>query len=86
MKYRITLDIKNPLESEDHKLHVQAKHEYMDECSLIFLEEIFLTILRSCKKADKKAFYDAMSRFVVDDYESAKSYVESLEKERRHEN
>lgn len=85
MKYRITLDIKNPLESDDHKLHVQAKHEYMDECSLIFLEEIFLTILRSCKKADKKSFYDAMSRFVVDDYNSAKEYVESLEKERHNE-
>lgn len=85
MKYRITLDIKNPLQSEDHKLHVQVKHEYMDECSLIFLEEIFLTILRSCKKADKKALYDAMSRFVVDDYDSAKAYVESLEKERHNE-
>lgn len=86
MKYRITLDIKNPLETEDKKLHVQAKHEYMDECSLIFLEEIFLTIFRSCKEADKKAFYGAMSKFVVDDYDSAKAYVESLEKERRHEN
>ena len=86
MKYRITLDIKNPLESEDLKLHVQAKHEYINECSLIFLEEIFLTILRSCKKADKKAFYSALAEFIEDDYESAKAYVESLEKERRHEN
>lgn len=76
MKYRITLDIKNPLESEDKKLHVQAKHEYIDECSLIFLEEIFLTILRSCKKADKKAFYNAITQFATEDFDDAKEYLE----------
>ena len=83
MKYRITLDIKNPLESEDYKLHVQAKHEYTDECSLIFIEEIFLTILRSCKKADKKAFYHAFAKFANEDYDDAKEFIE---KELRHEN
>lgn len=82
MKYRITLDIKNPLESEDHKLHVQAKHEYIDECSLIFLEEIYLTILKSCKKADKKAFYHAFAKFANEDYDAK----EFIEKERRYEN
>lgn len=76
MKYRITLDIKNPLESEDKELHVQAKHEYIDECSLIFLEEIFLTILHSCKKADKKAFYNAFARFAAEDFDDAKEYIE----------
>lgn len=76
MKYRITLDIKNPLETDDHKLHVQAKHEYMDECSLIFLEEIFLTILRSCKKADKISFYNAIARFAAEDFDDAKDYIE----------
>ena len=76
MKYRITLDIKNPLESKDKKLHVQAKHEYIDECSLIFLEEIFLTILRSCKKADKKAFYHAFAKFAVEDFDDAKEFIE----------
>lgn len=83
MKYRITLDIKDPLESEDHKLHVQAKHEYIDECSLIFLEEIFLTILRSCKKADKKAFYNAFAQFAAEDFDDAKQFIEE---ERHHEN
>lgn len=82
MKYRITLDIKTPLQSGDMKLHVQAKHEYMDECSLIYLEEIFLTILRSRKKADKKAFYNAFGRFAVEDFDDAKEFIE---KELRHE-
>ena len=76
MKYRITLVIKTPLESEDMKLHVQARHEYIDELSLIFLEEIFLTILRSCKKADKKAFYNAFARFATEDFDDAKEYIE----------
>ena len=83
MKYRITLDFKNPLETDDHKLHVQAKHEYIDECSLIFLEEIFITILCSCKKADKKAFYNAFARFAAEDFEDAQKFIEE---ERRHEN
>lgn len=83
MKYRITLDIKTPLESEDMKLHVQVKHECMDEHSLIFLEEIFQTILCSCKKVDKKAFYRALARFANEDFDDAREFIE---KERHHEN
>lgn len=79
MKYRIILDIKKPLDSEDHKLHVQAKHEYMDDCSLNFLEEIFLTILQSCKKADKKAFYHALERFIVEDLDDLDKTIEEVE-------
>lgn len=83
MKYKITLDIKNPLESDDHKLHVQAKHEYIDERSLIFLEEIFLTIFKSCKKADRKAFYSAFAKFAEEYFDDAKQFIEE---EMRHEN
>ena len=83
MKYRITLDIKNPLESKDKKLHVQAKHEYTDERSLIFLEEIILTILSSFKKADEKAFYNALAGFAAEDIDDAREFIE---KELHHEN
>lgn len=82
MKYRITVT----LNEDERYMRVEAKHEYIEEETKDYLEMIFLTLLHSCKKADKKAFYGAMSKFVVDDYDSAKAYVESLEKERRHEN
>lgn len=83
MKYRITLDIKNTLESDDHKLHVQANHEYIDVCSLLYLEEIFLAIFKSCKKADRKAFYSAFAKFAEEDFDDAKQFIEE---EMRHEN
>ena len=81
MKYRITFSIKNPEETNGH-LHVEAKHEYIDERSLIFLEEIFLTLLRSCKIADKKAFYSAMARFAAEDFDDARQFIkEELDNE-----
>ena len=79
MKYRITLS----MNAVGHFMKVEAKHEYIDEEVKDYLEEIYLTIFKSCKKADKKAFYHALARFAEEDFDDAKKFIEE---EMHHEN
>jgi len=80
MKYIITLN----LDTRDTRyMRIEAKHECIDEEVKDWLEVIYLTIIKSCKKADKKAFYNALARFAVEDFDDAKEFIE---KEQRHEN
>ncbi len=78
MKYRITLS----LHEDEHFMRVETKHEYIEEETKDYLEMIFLSLLHSCKKADKKAFYHAFAKFANEDFDDAKEFIE---KERRHE-
>lgn len=80
MKYRITLNLDT---TDKRYMRIEAKHEYIGEEVKDCLEEIYLTIIKSCKKADKKAFYNAFARFAAEDFEDAQKFIE---KERRHEN
>lgn len=48
MKYRITLDIKSPLETEDGRLHIVAKREYIMVC---------------CASCEQWFNYDSVSKF-----------------------
>lgn len=79
MKYRITLII----DKFANMMRIEAKHEFIDEEVKDYLEEIYLTILKSCKKADEKAFYHAFARFAEENFDDAKEFIE---KERCHEN
>ena len=79
MKYRITLT----MNAVGHFMKIETKHEYINEETKDYLEEIFLTILNSCKKEDRKAFYHAFAKFANEDFDDAKEFIE---KELRHEN
>lgn len=72
MKYRITLN----LSAVGHLMKVYAKHEYVEEETKQHFEEIYLAVLKSCKKADKKAFYNALAKFAAEDFDDAKEYIE----------
>lgn len=78
MKYRITLT----LNEDERFMKIEAKHEYIEEETKDYLEEIYLTLLKSCKKADRKAFYHAFAKFANEDFDDAKEFIE---KELRHE-
>ena len=72
MKYRITVT----LNEDERFMKIEAKHEYIEEETKDYLEEIYLTLLKSCKKADKKAFYNAFARFATEDFDDAKEFIE----------
>ena len=73
MKYRITLNLDT---RDTRSMRIEAKHEYIDEEVKDWLEEIYLTIFKSCKKADKRAFYNAFAKFAEEDFDDAKKFIE----------
>ena len=78
MMYRLTLS----LDEAEKFLKVNTRHEYIDENTKEHHEAIFLSILISCKESDRKAFYNALTRFVNKDFDDAMKFIDE---ERHHE-
>jgi len=79
MKYRITLS----LNEDTRYMRIEAKHEYIEEETKDHLDEIYLTLLKSCEKADRKAFYKALALFDAENFDELEKCTEEV---MRHEN